>query len=139
VPLRPTSPVRLTGLIDECIEKILAHPEADSLRIITEAPVTPYKMWVAENDDKPMKPLLSANGMHEPYNMPRQQLPRDYWQIGTLDIIRASVITEQHMMSGNTILPHIVPSWLAVDIDDLKSFEKAAVTIAQNDCIKFEN
>jgi N-acylneuraminate cytidylyltransferase len=61
VQLRPTSPVRLNGMIDECIEKILAHPEADSLRIITEAPVTPYKMWVAEDDDKPMKPLLSAN------------------------------------------------------------------------------
>lgn len=139
VQLRPTSPVRLNGMIDTCIQKMLEHPEADSLRIITEAPATPYKMWIATANDKPMQPLLQLNGAAEPYNMPRQNLPKVYWQIGTLDIIKTSVITEQKMMSGKTILPHIVPSYLAVDIDDLGSFEKAAHTIDQYDCIKFEN
>ena len=96
-------------------------------------------MWLAENNDTAMKPLLTLNGVTEPYNMPRQNLPKVYWQIGTLDIIKTTVITEMKMMSGKTILPHIVPSYLAVDIDDIKSFEKAAETIAQYDCIKFEN
>lgn len=139
VQLRPTSPVRLNGMIDECMHKMLEHPEADSLRIITEAPVTPYKMWVAADNNKPMQPLLKLDGVQEPYNMPRQNLPKVYWQIGTLDIIKTSVITEQKMMSGKTILPHIVPSYLAVDIDDINSFEKAAGVITQYDCIKFEN
>lgn len=139
VQLRPTSPVRLNGMIDACIDKMLQHPGADSLRIITEAPVTPYKMWLATGNDTPMQPLLQLDGAGEPYNMPRQNLPKVYWQIGTLDIIKTSVITEQKMMSGKTIFPHIVPSYLAVDIDDLGSFEKAAHTIAQNDCIKFDN
>lgn len=139
VQLRPTSPLRLNGMIDACIEKMIANSKADSLRIITEAPVTPYKMWLAENNDIPMKPLLSIDNLNEPFNLPRQQLPKVYWQIGTLDIIKTSVITEMKMMSGKNILPHIVPSWLAVDIDDIKSFEKAAETIVQHDCIKFEN
>ncbi|WP_158638398.1 acylneuraminate cytidylyltransferase family protein [Panacibacter ginsenosidivorans] len=139
VQLRPTSPVRLNGMIDQCINKMLQHPEADSLRIITEAPVTPYKMWLAADNDTAMRPLLTLDGVTESYNMPRQNLPKVYWQTGTLDIIKTNVITEMKMMSGKMILPHIVPSYLAVDIDDLKSFEQAAEVIAQYDCIKFEN
>jgi CMP-N,N'-diacetyllegionaminic acid synthase len=139
VQLRPTSPVRLNGMIDACICKMLEHPGADSLRIITEAPVTPYKMWIATGNNKPMQPLLKLDGVNEPYNMPRQNLPKVYWQIGTLDIIKTSVITEQKMMSGKTVLPHIVPAYLAVDIDEVSSFEKAANVIAQYDCIKFDN
>jgi len=139
VQLRPTSPVRLNGMIDACMRKMLEHPEADSLRIITEAPVTPYKMWLAENNETAMKPLLTLESADEPYNMPRQKLPKVYWQIGTLDIIKTKVITEMKMMSGKTILPHIVPSYLAVDIDDINSFEKATAAIAQYDCIKFED
>jgi len=137
IQLRPTSPVRLNGLIDECIQKLDDHPEADSLRIITESPVTPYKMWVVEDEHKPMKPLLQLDGVKEPFNRLRQTLPKVYWQIGTLDVIRTKVITEMKMMSGNTILYHILPPTLAVDIDDMNSFEKAANVILNNNCVKF--
>ncbi len=137
VQLRPTSPVRLNGMIDECITKVLNYPNAHSLRIVTEAPVTPYKMWQVNNEHQPMKPLLTVEGMDEPYNMPRQQLPKAYWQIGTLDVIKTSVITDDKKMSGQNILPHIVPNYLAVDIDDISSFDKAAAVIQQYNCIKF--
>jgi len=95
VQLRPTSPIRLNGMIDECINKMLHYPDAHSLRIVTEAPVTPYKMWKIDNEATPMQPLLNVEGMDEPYNMPRQQLPKTYWQIGTLDVIKTTVITEE--------------------------------------------
>ncbi len=137
VQLRPTSPVRSNGMIDECIQKMLNYPNAHSLRIVTEAPVTPYKMWKIADESQPMKPLLNVDGMDEPYNMPRQQLPKVYWQIGTLDVIKTSVITEEKKMSGINILPHIVPNYLAVDIDDITSFDKAAAVIQEYDCIKF--
>ena len=137
VQLRPTSPVRTIGLVDHCITKLLLHPEADSLRIITEAPITPYKMWLVEDENKPMKPLLELNGVQEFYNMPRQALPKVYWQIGTLDVIKTSVITEHGMMSGQNMMHHIVPTHMAVDIDDIKSFDKAAEVISNYDCIRF--
>lgn len=137
VQLRPTSPVRLNGMIDICITKMLNNIHAHSLRIVTEAPVTPYKMWRVENEEQPMKPLLTVDGMDEPYNMPRQQLPKTYWQIGTLDVIKTTVITEEKKMSGKNILPHIVPNYLAVDIDDIGSFDKAATAMQQYDCIHF--
>ncbi|MBC7721588.1 MAG: acylneuraminate cytidylyltransferase family protein, partial [Pedobacter sp.] len=63
--------------------------------------------------------------------------PKVYWQIGTLDVIKTNVITQQKRMSGNSILHHIVDNTLAVDIDDIDSFDKAAEVISKGDCIKF--
>jgi CMP-N,N'-diacetyllegionaminic acid synthase len=139
IQLRPTSPVRLKGLIDRCIQKMIDSPEGDSLRIITPTPITPYKMWTVEEGNSEMKPLLDVPGLVEPFNQPRQILPKVYWQIGTLDVIRTPVITEQNRMSGDTILHHIVDNTLAVDIDDIGSFDKAAEVITNHDCIRFHD
>jgi len=119
------------------IEKMIQNPEADSLRIITPSPITPYKMWVADEAGETMKPLMELPNVPEFYNQPRQKLPKVFWQIGALDVIKTSVITEQQLMSGKNILPHIVDTLFAVDIDDISSFDKAAEVISTNDCIKF--
>ncbi len=137
VQLRPTSPVRMRGMVDACIEKMLQQPEADSLRIITPAPITPYKMWVMQDEQQPMQPLMQLPELDEFYNQPRQILPKVYWQIGALDVIKTSVITGQQKMSGNVILPYVLDNTFAVDIDDIASFDKAAAVIKANDCIKF--
>lgn len=136
VQLRPTSPVRPTGLIDTCITK-LVQSNADSLRVVTKSPITPYKMWRIPDESKSMIPLLTLEGVDEPYNQPRQSLPDIYWQIGCLDVIRSWVIFDQDSMSGKKILPHILPSQFAVDIDDIASFEKAEAVIKTGNCIRF--
>ena len=138
IQLRPTSPVRQANLIDACIERMLNNKEADSLRIVTPSPITPYKMWTLTDEEHPMSPLLSIIGVNEPYNEPRQRLPQTYWQIGTLDVIRPHVITEQHSMSGNVIMPYIVDNIFAIDIDELSSFQKAEEVILKYDCVKFD-
>ena len=46
VLLYPTSPFRKSASIDAAIEKMLGHPEADSLRSIRLCNEHPYKMWV---------------------------------------------------------------------------------------------
>lgn len=138
IQLRPTSPVRPSTIIDECIDRMLRNPQADSLRIVTPSPITPYKMWTVKDEEQPMKPLLSIEGVDEPYNEPRQRLPKVYWQIGTLDVIKPSVITEDSSMSGKVIMPHVVEHTFAVDIDDLAGFKKAEEVISANDCIKFK-
>ncbi|GAB2784076.1 acylneuraminate cytidylyltransferase family protein [Rhabdobacter roseus] len=136
VQLRPTSPIRFVQDLEACIQRMLTS-EADSLRVVTPAPVTPYKMWTVADESTPMQPLLTLDGVPEPYNQPRQQLPTIYWQIGTLDVIRPAVILEQNSMSGSTILPHIVSQDFAVDIDDYSSFLRAESIIKVHDCIKF--
>ncbi len=135
--LRPTSPVRFADEIEHCINLLWQHPDVDSLRGVTPSPNTPYKMWWVDAPDQPMRPLLYLAGVDEPYNMPRQKLPQTYWQTGTIDILRPQVVLEQNSMSGKNILPFLIDSQFAIDIDDLQSFEKAAQVISANNCIKW--
>ena len=138
VQLRPTSPIRLAGWIDEAITK-LQSSNADSLRAITESPNTPFKMWLLNaNNEEIMEPLLKVNGIDEPYNQPRQKLPVVYWQTGTLDVIKTSLISENQSMSGKHIIPFIIDKKYAIDIDDVNSFYKAEEIIQQTNCIKFD-
>lgn len=135
VQLRPTSPVRPTGIVDQCIERLI-DSDGDSIRVVTKAPITPYKMWRVQNEQQAMTPLLELPGVHEPFNQPRQKLPEVFWQIGCLDVIRTSVITQQRSMSGEKILPYIVPHQFAVDIDDIGSFLKAEHVLTQENCTR---
>lgn len=137
IQLRPTSPVRPKGLLDDAITR-LNKSDADSLRIVTASPITPYKMWFVDNETSIMRPLLSLDGVAEPFNEPRQSLPKTYWQIGTLDVIRPEVILNKNSMSGQRILPYVVGNELAVDIDDLQSFKKAEEVITSGHYVRFE-
>jgi N-acylneuraminate cytidylyltransferase len=136
IQLRPTSPVRPENLIDEAILR-LKNSDADSLRVVTESPITPYKMWFIDGPDQAMRPLLSLDAIPEPFNEPRQNLPKTYWQIGTLDVIRPQVILEQNSMSGQRILPFVVDPSIAVDIDDIQSFQKAESVISKGNYVRF--
>ncbi len=138
VQLRPTSPVRFANWIDEAIEKLVSS-DADSIRVVTESPLTPFKMWlINNNNDGAMEPLVSVKNISEPYNQPRQSLPIVYWQIGTLDVIKTKTILEDSSMSGKKILSYIVDKKYAIDIDDVASFYKAEELIQYNECIKFD-
>lgn len=137
VQLRPTSPIRLNGWVDEGISKLI-NSNADSLRAVTSSPLTPYKMWVINNKNDAMMPLLQITNITEPYNMPRQNLPLVYWQTGTLDIIRTKIITEEQLMSGKNIIPFLIPREMAIDIDDADAFNAAEKYIKNNNCIKFD-
>ena len=116
VHLRPTSPVRPVGLVDESIEIMLEHPQADSVRGVVPAGQNPFKMWQIGPYGK-MTPLLQVEGIDEPYNAPRQSLPKVYWHTGIIDVIRPYVILEKNSMSGDVILPVYVDPVYSVDID----------------------
>ena len=137
VQLRPTSPIRPTGLIDECVRK-LHEAQADSLRVVTPAPATPYKMWEVDEKSDRMSPLLQLPSVIEPQNQARQTLPQVYWQIGTLDVIRTEVITERHRLSGDAIVPFILDTSYAVDIDTLADFNRAANILSLNGIVRFQ-
>jgi N-acylneuraminate cytidylyltransferase len=73
-------------------------------------------MWRLAGDGS-LKSLLTVEGIREPYNSPRQALPAAYWQTGHVDVVRPSVILGKRSMSGRKILPLIVDSRFAVDLD----------------------
>ncbi|MFQ5873203.1 MAG: cytidylyltransferase domain-containing protein [Dehalococcoidia bacterium] len=128
VHLRPTSPLRSSTLIDEGIERILAHPEADSLRTVVVAPHTPYKMWLLNGTY--LKPLLGHPIYPESYNMPRQLLPTVYWQNAYLDITRWATVMEKNSMTGDRILPMVMEPGQDVDIDSQRDLERAEEKIS---------
>ena len=106
VHLRPTGPVRRVSRIDEAIATFIDHPGADALRSVTTPLQTPYKMWSIDGDY--LEPLLTIEGVREPYCLPRQGLPAVYWQNGYIDIIRPRVILEDGLMCGRRIIPFVM-------------------------------
>jgi N-acylneuraminate cytidylyltransferase len=120
VQLRPTSPIRPRGLVDDAVRILLDHPEADCVRGVVTAGQNPHKMWrLPEGANGPMQNLLDVEGIPEPYNAPRQSLPPVYWQTGHIDAIRTNSILEKKSLTGEVIYPLIIDSRFTVDIDNL--------------------
>jgi len=124
VQLRPTSPIRPTGMVDSAVSILAQHAEADSVRGVVPAAQNPHKMWRFNGYDAPMNPLLHVDGIAEPYNAPRQILPPVYWQTGHIDAIRASTITAKQSMTGTVVYPLVIDPRYTVDIDTPADWEK---------------
>ena len=107
VHLRPTGPVRRVEQIDQAIELMMEHPDADSLRSVSWPIQTPYKMWRFGNDGY-LERLLQVEGLPDACSMARQMLPEVFWQNGYVDIIRPNTILGQGTMTGRLVLPFIV-------------------------------
>ncbi|MCD6356290.1 MAG: acylneuraminate cytidylyltransferase [Anaerolineaceae bacterium] len=124
VQLRATSPIIPVGLIDRAIEMMFNHPEADSVRGVVPSGQNPYKMWLIQLDGS-LRPILSVDGLKEPYNSPRQKLPQTYWQTGHIDVIRRKTIMNKRSMSGDLIFPIMLDPSYAIDIDTLLEWKRA--------------
>lgn len=107
VHLRPPGPVRRVELIDQAIDLLLSHPEADAVRSIGPALQTPYKMWRITEQGY-MEPVLRIEGVPDSQSLPRQQLPMVYWQNGYVDVIRPRAVLEKNSMWGDCVLPFLV-------------------------------
>lgn len=122
VYLRPCCPVRRAETIDQAIRKFLEYPEADSMRSMSLANQTPYKMWRQVGDY--VKPILSIEGIGESYNAPRQILPQVLYQYGYVEINRPEKILNEGTITGDKMLPFLIPEeW--VDIDSQEDLIKA--------------
>src|SRR5262249_32283163 len=115
VQLRPTTPLRPPGCVDEAITLLRSDPTADSVRGVVLSPQNPYKMWRVQANGA-LAPLLDDAGP-EAFNRPRQQLPMTYWQTGHIDSVWTRTIVEQESMSGTRILPLILDGAYTCDID----------------------
>ncbi len=139
VQLRPTSPLRFAGQIDQAVRMLLDYPQATAVRTVCPAPSNPFKMWRLpdESSDPPsfMQPFAAAPGIAEPYNHPRQELPEVWWQTGNIDATRPEVIMGGSM-TGRRLLPLRTESRYAIDIDTPISLQFAELVMEQLDCIR---
>jgi len=124
VQLRPTSPIRPKSMVDDAINILLNHPDADCVRGVVPAAQNPYKMWRFDDVNAPMNPLLKVKGVAEPYNAPRQILPATYWQTGHIDAIRVSTIIKKKSLTGDAVYPLMIDPAYTVDIDALADWAK---------------
>ncbi len=115
VQLRPTAPLRPLGLIDEAVEKLIVCPKADCLKGVTVPGQNPYKMWRIGADGF-LKPLIK-NKFNEPYNMPRQLLPKTYLGTAHIDVIRYETIMTKSSLTGKMVLPLLIEPSYCIDID----------------------
>ena len=99
---------------------MIADPRASSLKAVTEAIEHPYRHWIPED-----KYIVGyEKRFFEPYNLPRQKLPKTFYSAGDLEIIRRNTIIEGSV-SGNKIIPLILNKEEVVDIDTPSDWKKA--------------
>lgn len=129
--LHPTSPVRPRGCLDKAVHQMLDRPEVDCTRSVVEPIQSPYKMWRIDEKTGQMIPLLTSPGISELYNVPRQLLPSTYLQTGHVNAIRPNVILGGSM-TGQVIMPLIIPGQYEVDLDTLADWEHGEWVVANN-------
>jgi N-acylneuraminate cytidylyltransferase len=131
VQLRPTSPLRPLGCVDEAVELLLTQPRTDAVRGVVPSGENPYKMWRI-TEDQILEALIDSS-LDEAYNMPRQALPATYWQTGHIDAIRAQTILEKGSMSGERMGAYLMDRRYAVDIDTESDWRRAEQILADGE------
>lgn len=127
VQLRPTYPIRDIEDIDAMIRILLDHPDFDSVRSIAPAKEIPYKMWHRQEDGS-ITPIMKD--IKECYNMPRQQLPKVYYQNACIDVIRGSVILKQYSMSGSKIYGYQMLRNYDIDTEEELAYAEEFIRIS---------
>ena len=126
VHLRPTGPLRTGKQIDEATELLCRYPEADSVRSVHEPEKPPHKMWRIEGVF--MVPFLEGTGISEPFNAPRQLLPKVYATNANIGVVRYRTLRDKRSVIGEKVLPYFI-SEPQVDIDSEFDLEIAEMII----------
>lgn len=111
--LQPTSPFRSSDDIDNAIEMLAVHPEADSIISVVK---------VGDNHPARMKCiqdgwLVDPSFAEEVEGQRRQDLPELFLRNGAIYLTRTEVITEQNSLKGGKSLAYIMPELRSVNID----------------------
>ncbi len=119
--LRPTSPMRPSGLIEKAIEILENNTSATSVRSMARIKEHPYRAWKQHNDGSVSSFI---DNEVEPYNIPRQELPKLYFQTGDIEVIRRETIINGSI-SGECVYPLIIKHEDMIDIDSRSDFNRA--------------
>ena len=110
--LRPTSPLRIPGLIEKGLDLLKADNRGTSVRSVTVSKEHPFRQWCLKD-----KYIIGyENKDYEPYNLPRQKLPKVFFQTGDIEIIPRKTIIEGSV-SGSKVIPLIINHDEMLDID----------------------
>lgn len=126
VNLYPTSPFRKSTTIDKAIEKILIHPEADSLRSVIKCSEHPYKMWEIKGEY--LKPFIHKKDSNI-HTLSYQLFPEIYIQNASIYITRPKTLFKFHSTVGKKVLNFIMTILESVDINSEIDFLLAEILL----------
>jgi N-acylneuraminate cytidylyltransferase len=121
VHLRPTAPLRLPKWIDQAVQLLINHPEADSVRSVSPPDKHPYRIFRIDANGY-LEPVMK----HEhplPYLLRRQDLPPMYYYNCVIDVTRPHTILEKRSMTGDRMLPFMMDADDSFDIDAPRDLE----------------
>lgn len=125
--LRPTTPLRDPEVLICAVKCISEHPKATSLRSGHEAPESPFK-WFLKDENGYFKSLRD-DLTPEKVNMPRQTFPKIYNPDGYIDIVRSSHVLNGETLHGDKML--VFESPRCTEIDTTADFEYLEFEIKQ--------
>lgn len=120
VHLRPTTPLRDPKLIHEAISAIQSNPEATSLRSGHEAPESPFK-WFMHDEDGYFFGFNPSDPRPGYSNLPRQILPKVYVPDGYVDVLRTSFVLNSDNIHGKRMMGYVSP--MCQEVDTPEDFE----------------
>ena len=117
--LRPTTPLREPKVLEDAVALIQQHPKATSQRSAHEAPESPFK-WFLKDENGFFKGL-SEDLTPEKVNLPRQMFPKMYNPDGYIDIVRSSHVLNHSNLHGDKMLVFESPQ--STEIDTIADFD----------------
>jgi N-acylneuraminate cytidylyltransferase len=109
--VRPTTPIRDVGIIDDAILTIMRDNEATSLRSGFICAHSPYKWLKKGKNEKYASPLFGGKSCDE-INLPRQEFPEVYVPNSYIDVLKSEFIVKSDLMHGDKMIAYetkIVP------------------------------
>lgn len=119
VHLRPTTPLRDPALLDEATRRMLAVPDATSLRSGHEASESPFK-WFLRGEGGCFT-AISRDYSNDDLNKPRQAFPKVYIPDGYVDIVRTAAFEGSGLLHGPKMLGFVSPP--CHEVDSARDFE----------------
>lgn len=129
VHLRPTTPYRKTGWIDDAVDLLVDHPTADSVRSVSEPEKHPYRMFTIDSGGF-LDPIMKHEHP-EPFLLRRQDLPKVYYYNCVIDVTRLATIRNMNSMTGKKILPYFMSPDEVFDIDSPRDLKIARLLVKE--------
>ena len=129
--VRATNPFRGPDAIRRGLEQLLATPDADSIRAVERVKQHPGKMWIVDELDRLMRPLLDQSHLDVAWHAGQYQaLPSVYVQNSALEIAWARVVEATGSREGRVLAPFFTEGYEGLNIDDEEDFARAEGLVA---------
>ena len=132
--VRATNPFRGPDVVRRGLERLLATPEADSIRAVERVKQHPGKMWLLSGDSRTMSPLLDQSELGVAWHAGQYQaLPAVYSQNSALEIAWTRVVTETGTREGRVLAPFLTQGLEGFNVDDEEDWERAERLVASGE------